>query len=312
MLLTTYALSYSLVVAPGGLPAPPLWANRPHAACRFHGGAKMSESSPAVNVVSRIPVAGGTLIKFTHDSKSTGTPMAASVFVPAGVDYDSEIPALYWLSGLTCTDENFCIKAGAFAHAARERIALVVPDTSPRGDGVPDDDSYDLGKGAGFYVDATQAPWSSNFQMFSYVTEELPAIVEANFKISPTLRSIAGHSMGGHGALTVAFKSPDAWASVSAFAPICNPTDSAWGQKAFTAYLGSVDAGAAHDASKLLKANGPFAQLGEILIDQGADDEFLESGQLKPEVLQEAATSVGQPLLIRTRSGDHSYCAWLP
>jgi S-formylglutathione hydrolase len=268
------------------------------------GVAHLSET--AITELSRVPVAGGTLVRFRHDSSSTGTPMTAAVFLPPGAEFADEVPALYWLSGLTCTDENFCIKAGAFVHAAKARLALVVPDTSPRGAAIEgEDESYDLGTGAGFYVDATEAPWSSNYKMYSYVTYELPALVEEHFQISHSLRSISGHSMGGHGALTVAFKAPEEWASVSAFAPICNPTACGWGQKAFSAYLGSVEAGEAHSAAALLAANGPFPGLGEILIDQGADDEFLEAGQLQPEALEEAATAVGQPILLRTRPGDH-------
>ena len=187
-------------------------------------------------------------------------------------------------------------------------MALVIPDTSPRGAGVDgEDDSYDLGTGAGFYVDATTPGWSDSYNMYSYITEELPAVVEKEFKISSDLRSIFGHSMGGHGALTIAFKSPDAWVSTSAFAPICNPTECAWGKKAFEAYLGDVASGAAHDASELLKANGPFQSLGEILIDQGTDDEFLAAGQLRPESLEQAAAAVKQPVQVRRQHGDHSY-----
>ena len=265
--------------------------------------------SSSIKVLKTVAVAGGTLTRFSHESDETKTSMVASVFMPPGMQYAEEVPAIYWLSGLTCTDENFSQKAGAFAHAARHKVALIVPDTSPRGAGVEgEDDSYDLGSGAGFYVDATAPPWANNYRMHSYITKELPAIVEREFKISPSLRSISGHSMGGHGALTIAFKDPTAWASVSAFAPICNPTECAWGQKAFGAYLeGGVSDGAAHDASCLLKAHGPFPSLGEILIDQGIDDEFLEEGQLRPEALEAAAAATSQPLMLRRRPGDHSY-----
>lgn len=234
--------------------------------------------------------------------------MTGAVFIPAGVEYSAEIPTMYWLSGLTCTDENFSQKAGAFGHAAREKIALVIPDTSPRGAGVEgEDDSWDFGTGAGFYIDATQDKYAKHYNMYTYITSELPALMESEFKISPRLRSISGHSMGGHGALTIALKDGGhSWVSVSAFAPICNPTQSPWGEKAFKGYLGSVEAGAAHDATELLK-KGPFPKLGEILIDQGLDDEFLAAGQLKPEVLAEAAKGVGQPLTLRKSAGDHSY-----
>jgi hypothetical protein len=161
------------------------------------GDGAASPASSSVAVKSRISVAGGTLIRFTHDSSSTGTPMTAAVFIPPGVEYSSEIPAVYWLSGLTCTDENFSQKAGAFIHAAKEKIALVLPDTSPRGAGIlGEDDSWDFGTGAGFYIDATAAPYDKNYNMYTYVTAELPALVEKEFKISPRLRSISGHSMG--------------------------------------------------------------------------------------------------------------------
>ena len=204
--------------------------------------------------------------------------MTAAVFIPPGVEYSAEIPALYWLSGLTCTDENFSQKAGAFAHAAREKIALVLPDTSPRGAGVPgEDDAYDFGTGAGFYVDATSDNYAKNYRMLSYVTEELPAIVEAEFNISPHLRSISGHSMGGHGALTIALRAAReckeasclslSWVSVSAFAPICNPSQSPWGQKAFEGYFTDPAQGKEHDATELMR-QGPYPELGEILIDQ--------------------------------------------
>jgi S-formylglutathione hydrolase len=197
------------------------------------GVESISGAGSGLEVMARIPVAGGTLIRFKHQSTSTGTPMTAAVFIPPGVEYSSDIPAIYWLSGLTCTDENFSQKAGAFAHAARERIALVIPDTSPRGAGIEGEDaSWDFGTGAGFYLDATEQPWSKNYNMYTYITKELPALVEREFRISPHLRSISGHSMGGHGALTIAFKDGgQSWVSVSAFAPICNPTECAWGQK---------------------------------------------------------------------------------
>ena len=285
-----------------------------------------SSTDSSFQVLSRIPVAGGTLIRFSHQSAETSTPMTGAVFMPPGVEYAAEVPALYWLSGLTCTDENFCSKAGAFAHAARQRLALVMPDTSPRGAGVEgEEDAYDLGTGAGFYVDATAAPWATNYRMYSYVTKELPALVEREFRISADLRSISGHSMGGHGALTIAFKQPEAWVSVSAFAPVCNPSSAqcGWGSKAFGSYLtGGAAEGEAHDASLLLRSKGPFPSLGEVLVDQGRQDEFLSDGdvagpaidgsdggggQLRPRSLEEAAAAVGQPLALRWREGDHSY-----
>ena len=265
-----------------------------HGASTWKGG-RLSPS--VINIKARIAVAGGTLIRFTHESTSTQTTMTAAVFMPPGVEYSSEIPAIYWLSGLTCTDENFSQKAGAFGHAAREKIAIVIPDTSPRGAGVPgEDDAWDFGTGAGFYIDATTDKYAKNYKMFTYITNELPALVEAEFKISPKMRSISGHSMGGHGALTIALKDRgESWVSVSAFAPICNPTRCPWGIKAFEGYLGSVDAGMMHDATELMK-KGPYPKLGEILLDQGVDDDFLAAGQLKPEEFESAAKAVKQVL----------------
>ena len=213
-----------------------------------------------------------------------------------------------FIGGLTCDDTNFSMKANAFASADREGIALVIPDTSPRGDeDVPDDDSYDLGKGAGFYLDATNEPWSTNYNMYSYITNELPSLLENEYGVGNDAKSIFGHSMGGHGALTIAQKDPTNWASVSAFSPICNPTNCSWGQKAFTSYLGSVDAGKDWDATILMETRGPFQEYDDILIDQGMDDEFL-SEQLHPDALEEAASKVGQTLTVRRHAGyDHSY-----
>ena len=216
---------------------------------------------------------------------------------------------LDYAGGLTCDDTNFSMKANAFASADREGIALVIPDTSPRGDNVPDDDNYDLGKGAGFYVDATNEPWSTNYNMYSYITNELPSLLEYEYGVGNDAKSIFGHSMGGHGALTIAMKDPTttSWASVSAFSPICNPTNCPWGEKAFTSYYRSVEAGKDWDATVLMETNGPFDQYDDILIDQGLDDEFLEE-QLKPEALEKAASKVGQTLTIRRHAGhDHSY-----
>ena len=217
-----------------------------------------------------------------------------------------------WLSGLTCTDENFITKAGsqAFAKAEAEGIALIVPDTSPRGEGVPDDANYDLGQGAGFYIDATQAPWSENFNMESYVGEELPALVEAEWGVgSNGMRSLAGHSMGGHGALTLGLKAPPgAWASVSALAPICNPTKCPWGEKAFTNYFGSVEAGKDHDATFLIQKKGKAGMFDDILIDEGTEDNFGKEGQLLLSNFEEAAAKVGQKLTVRRQPGHgHSY-----
>jgi S-(hydroxymethyl)glutathione dehydrogenase/alcohol dehydrogenase len=270
-----------------------------------------------MNVISSVTICGGTLRRVEHDSSSTKTKMTFAVFTPpTQIPPQSGFPALFWLSGLTCNDTNFCQKATpAFVTAASEGISLVIPDTSPRGAGIDGEDaSYDFGTGAGFYLNATKAPWSTNYNMYSYVTEELPSLLsnknETSWRINSNLLSISGHSMGGHGALTIAFKSPKQYASVSAFAPIVDPLNCPWGMKALDGYLNNVkDEGDAYSAVSLLKAsgNGFNDSLGEILIDQGANDEFLES-QLCPGSLQEAAKSVGQKLRFRTNEGyDHSY-----
>lgn len=218
------------------------------------------------------------------------------------------MPTLYWLSGLTCTDENFCQKAGsAFVAAEQHGMAIIVPDTSPRGTDVPNDEAYDLGQGAGFYINATEEPWVQHYHMESYIQSELPALVEQEWKLSAALKSVSGHSMGGHGALTLAFKAPQAWKSVSAFAPICHPTACPWGVKAFTNYFGKVEAGTAHDATELLIQHGTH-YYDDILIDEGTADEFGQQRQLLLDDLEKAATQVGQKLTIRRPVGfDHSY-----
>ena len=248
-------------------------------------------------------VAGGELAYASHRSASTGTEMRLSVFTPPG---SGPFPYLIWLSGLTCTEDNFTTKAGAYAAAAQHGVAIVAPDTSPRGEGVADDPAYDLGQGAGFYVDARQAPWAPHFKMESYVTRDLIEAAEAAFPLAPR-RSIFGHSMGGHGALTLAMRHPQLFKSVSAFSPISSPTRCPWGEKALGAYLGSDrDAWRAHDAALLIEA-GKAAAFDDILIDQGTADQFL-SEQLKPELLEEAARKAGQKLKVRLQDGyDHSY-----
>lgn len=248
-------------------------------------------------------VSGGALSYCTHASAATGAEMRLSVFTPPGA---GPFPYLIWLSGLTCTEDNFTTKAGAYAAAAQHGVAIVAPDTSPRGEGVADDPAYDLGQGAGFYVDATEAPWTPHFKMESYVTRDLIGAVEAAFPLAAK-RSIFGHSMGGHGALTLAMKHPSLFRSVSAFSPIASPTRCPWGEKALGAYLGSNrDTWRAHDASLLVEA-GKAAPFDDILIDQGTADSFLVE-QLKPELLEEAARKADQKITVRRQEGyDHSY-----
>ena len=258
-----------------------------------------------VEILQRYRTQGGELSYARHDSAATGTPMKLSVFVPPG---EGLFPVLYWLSGLTCTEDNFTTKAGAYAAAAAHGVIVVAPDTSPRGDGVADDPAYDLGQGAGFYVDAVQAPWTPHFRMESYVTEDLIAAVEGAFPVARDRRGIFGHSMGGHGALTLALRHPDLYRSVSAFAPIVSPTRCDWGRKAFGAYLGTDESQwAEHDACRLVEAGAAKGRFDDILIDQGDADTFLE-GQLKPELFQAACATAGQALTLRMQPGyDHSY-----
>ena len=247
---------------------------------------------------------GGTVGFYSHPSSATGGTMRFGVFRPAG---PGPFPVLTYLAGLTCTEETFLIKAGAIPHAAAAGIMLVAPDTSPRGHNVPGEaESWDFGLGAGFYLDATRTPWSANWRMESYVAAELPALIAANFPADPARQAIFGHSMGGHGALTLALRHPGRWRSVSAFAPICAPTRCPWGQKAFAGYLGpDTTAWAEHDACALLRSRGPLPC--ELLVDQGEADQFLVE-QLKPELLAEAAAATGQRLNLRRHPGyDHSY-----
>jgi S-formylglutathione hydrolase len=249
-------------------------------------------------------VHGGTLRYLTHESAVTGTAMTLSVFVPPGA---GPFPVLIWLSGLTCTEDNFTTKAGAYRAAAEHGLIIVAPDTSPRGEGVADDPAYDLGQGAGFYVDATQDPWAQHFRMESYVTGELLGLIDAAFPTTGA-RGISGHSMGGHGALTLALRHPHLFRSVSAFAPIVSPTRCPWGEKAFTAYLGEDRAvWAEHDAARLIADGVGEGCFDDILIDQGDADPFLVE-QLRPDLLQAAADAVGQTVTLRMQPGyDHSY-----
>ena len=259
-----------------------------------------------LKVIGESVAFGGKVVRCSHQSSSTGCEMKFTVFQPPGA-LSGQVPSLYWLSGLECTDENFVQKSGAFRTAAQLGFMIVVCDTSPRGLQLPgEDDSWDFGTGASFYLNATVSPYDKHYRMYDYVTEELPRLVEMTFPALPGVRSISGHSMGGHGALTIALKNPGMFASVSAFAPICHPTSCPWGQKAFTGYLGSVEAGKAYDAVELLnKANK--SQFPDILIDQGLGDKFLEP-QLKLDEFEAACNSAGQKATIRRHPGyDHGY-----
>ncbi|WP_417728598.1 S-formylglutathione hydrolase [Roseovarius sp.] len=256
-----------------------------------------------MKTVSENACFGGTQGVYTHASEVCGVDMTFGLFLPAEAQ-DGPVPVLWYLSGLTCTHENAMVKAGAQGWAAEQGIALVFPDTSPRGDGVANDDNYDLGQGAGFYVNATQSPWAPHFRMWDYVATELPALIGANFAADMDRQAITGHSMGGHGALTLAMSLPGRFRSVSAFSPICNPTNSDWGRKQFTAYLGADEsAWAAHDASLLMAERG-FD--GPVLVDTGTNDQFLDL--LRPETLAHAMTARRQEGTFRMQKGyDHSY-----
>jgi S-formylglutathione hydrolase len=229
--------------------------------------------------------------------------MNFAVYLPPQVERERR-PVLYWLSGLTCSEQNFITKAGAQRHAAEHGIVIVAPDTSPRGDGVADAPGYDIGQGAGFYVNATREPWAANYRMYDYVVDELPALIESSFPVTDA-RAISGHSMGGHGALTIALANPGRYRSVSAFSPIVAPSRVPWGQKAFSAYLGDDHAAwTRYDAVELLKSATEHLPL---LVDQGEADEFLES-QLRPDLLREACAAAGHPLRLNMRPCyDHSY-----
>ena len=246
---------------------------------------------------------GGTQGVYSHKSGTCGVDMTFGLFLPEEAEH-APVPVLWYLSGLTCTHENAMVKAGAQIWAAEHGIALCFPDTSPRGEGVADDDAYELGQGAGFYVNATQKPWAPHFQMWDYVVDELPRLITANFAIDENRQSITGHSMGGHGALTLAMGLPGRFQSVSAFSPICNPMNSDWGRKQFAAYLGDDEAKwAAHDATMLMEKQG-FD--GPLLIDTGTADQF--GDLLKTESLAAAIATRRQPAQLRLQKGyDHSY-----
>ncbi|WP_117235129.1 S-formylglutathione hydrolase [Vibrio maerlii] len=254
--------------------------------------------------ISQAKVAGGWHKQYTHHSDSLNVSTRFAIFLPPNANASNPVPVVYWLSGLTCTDENFMQKAGAFKKAAELGIAIVAPDTSPRGEGVADDEGYDLGQGAGFYLNATQAPWDKHYRMYDYITQELPEVIEANFPVT-SVRSISGHSMGGHGAITIGIKNPHSYRSISAFSPITHPMQCPWGQKAFSAYLGSdVEQWKQYDSCELLRTNNVNLP---ILVDQGDADNFLTE-QLKPELLVEAAKEYDTDLELRMQPGyDHSY-----
>jgi len=257
-----------------------------------------------LELISQAACFGGTQFTYGHDSAATGTPMRFAFFQPPG---PGPHPVLWFLAGLTCTEENFTVKAGAQRVAAELGIALIAPDTSPRGKGVPDDEvgAYDFGLGAGFYVDATQAPWAKNYQMRRYVEQELPALAAAHLPVDMARQAISGHSMGGHGALTVALRNPGRFRSVSAFAPICAPSQCPWGKKALGGYLGADQAAwRAYDAVALIEDGH---RVPKLLVEQGMADVWLDA-QLKPGLLVAACKAAGIELTLNMREGyDHGY-----
>jgi len=260
-----------------------------------------------LELVRRHRCFGGTQAVFRHASAATGTPMEFAIFLPFGEDDPTPRPVLWWLSGLTCSWANFTEKAGAQGHAAAHGLILVCPDTSPRGLSLPGErDAWDFGEAAGFYVDATEAPWAAHYRMFTYVTEELPALVARHFPADPGRQGIFGHSMGGHGALVSALRKPDQYRSLSALAPIVAPAEVPWGSKAFTGYLGSDPAAwQMWDACALLARGARWPS--PIFVDQGTDDAFLDP-QLRPWRLVETAAAAGVNVDLRMRAGyDHSY-----
>ncbi len=256
-----------------------------------------------METVSENAAFGGVQGVYTHSSAVTGGDMTFAIYMPPQARA-AKVPVLWYLSGLTCTHENAMTKAGAQCFAAEHGVAVVFPDTSPRGEGVADDEAYDLGQGAGFYVDATQDPWAPNFKMYTYITSELQGLVTAEFDVDAGRQGITGHSMGGHGALTLAMHNPEIYRSVSAFAPIANPTASDWGRKQLGAYLGDDEAAwAGHDATLLLHEKG---WASDMLIDQGGADQFLDL--LKPESLSGAMAETRTAGTFRMQAGyDHSY-----
>ncbi|MEJ2298031.1 MAG: S-formylglutathione hydrolase [Woeseiaceae bacterium] len=263
----------------------------------------------AIKTLSETGCFGGRIGFYRHRSSANDCDMQFSVFVPPQAE-EGDVPVLIFLSGLTCTEENFMVKSGAQRVAAELGLMLVSPDTSPRGEGVPDDpdDDYDMGLAAGFYLNATQQPWSQHYHMYDYITKELPPILCDEFPGDPARCGLTGHSMGGHGALTIGLRNPGMYRSLSAFAPICTTLHSPWGRKALGYYLGEDRSGwADYDACEVARRSGDVSRYDRILVDQGADDPFLEE-QLRPELLEAACKESGLPLDLRIQAGyDHGY-----
>lgn len=258
-----------------------------------------------LEIVSEHKSHGGRQLTVRHSSRATATEMTFSIFIPVEAEQFRKLPVVWYLSGLTCSSANVTEKGEYRRACSKHGLVFVAPDTSPRGDAVPDAEGYDFGKGAGFYVDATEKPWSDNYRMWSYVTEELPALVSTHFPVDLSRQAITGHSMGGHGALTIALNFPDRFRSVSAFSPIVAPSEVPWGRKAFSGYLGSDSrAWRKHDAVALIESG---ARVDELLVDVGTDDQFLEQ-ELRPELLERACARAGIGLTLRRHPGyDHSY-----
>lgn len=256
-----------------------------------------------MKIIERHASFGGWQEVYHHHSMTLNCPMNFSIYIPPH-DEGEKLPVLYWLSGLTCNEQNFITKAGAQKYASEYKVIIVAPDTSPRGEAVPDDASYDLGQGAGFYVNATQAPWSQHFKMYDYIVEELRNLIDQNFPTNQT-QSIMGHSMGGHGALVIGLKNPALYKSISAFSPIVAPSQVPWGKKAFTHYLGEMESlWKNYDAVELIKTTEVHLP---ILVDQGTADTFLEE-QLRPDLLRDICLEQESPLILNLREGyDHSY-----
>lgn len=261
-------------------------------------------AKPTIDLVSESRCFDGRQLTYKHSSTACACTMRFAVFLPPAAER-SPVPALYWLSGLTCTEENFSIKSGAQRYAAELGLALIIPDTSPRGVNIPGEDAQmDVGTGAGFYLNATAAPWAAHYRMYDYIRDELVAVVNANLPVDPARKSISGHSMGGHGALIIGVGNPEHYRSVSAFAPIAAASQSAWGQRALTAYIGADrERWLAYDAAAVIRAK---PSQHELLVDQGMSDPYLE--QLRPADLKAACLEAGQRLTFRERPGyDHGY-----